>query len=160
MATQAIEKMRYSCGPRKVKYYEEDASETFKKGELVYLDSDGQLVVCSSDATTILGMALTDATGTAGTKIPVLIAQDGTEFEANVYHATAASAVTEWGEVDNKYAYYATGNIGYVDIGDTDNDALLITEILTGGGKSEGDTYGRVRFVVIPAAQQMGATAT
>lgn len=156
MATQLIEKARYSSGPIMIREYPEaSGSLTNKKGEFVYVESDGQIVACASDATKILGIALRDFSGTENTMIPVLIAQDGTEFELN-----ATGAVTALANRDAKFALYVASNIHYCDLSDTSNDALMVTEILEGAGRNIGDTNGRIKVVVIPAAQQLGAQGT
>ena len=156
MAEKAVESMRMVDG-YVVKNYPEAASQSFKKGELVYLVS-GKVTVCSADATTILGMALADASGTTDTEIPVAILDDNARFIANVYHATDASAVTAVTNVGVKYAYYVSSNVGRVDIGDTSNDAIIIEELYN--GDAVGDKYGRVICRIIPAAQQIGAAGT
>ncbi len=158
MATQERRSMCWHSGEKRIAVYPEAASQSFKKGEMVYLAS-GKVTVCASNAVTILGMALQDASGTTDTEISVLVATDGTRFEGNVYHSTAASAITAITQTD-KYAYLLSSNIGYVDIEDTSYDAFVIEKIIGGEGKAVGDSYGRVVFKVINAAQQKDAIAS
>lgn len=160
MATQVLEAARYSGGSHKVKEYPEASGTlSFKKGEFVVMESDGQIVACSDGDSTILGMVLEDATGTENTMLKVLIAEDGTEFEINIYHATVGSAVTARTQLDTDYGYEVDSNRAYCDLGEG-TKCFQITEILTGGGKAVGDTYGRVKVVVLPVVQQVGASAT
>lgn len=161
MVTQIVSSARFSGGSHKVKEYPEAASQSFKKGHFVEMNSSGQILEVSSGDVIILGLALSDATGVTNNLVEVAIAQDGTEFEMNVYHSVTASSVTARSNLYTKWAYYNDGDIGRINIGDSDgNDALQITEILTGGLDSVGDTNGRVKCVVLPEVQQLGVKAT
>lgn len=159
MATQMLEKARWHSGEHRIVSYGEASSQSFLKGQFVYLAS-GLVTVCADDATTILGMTLIDATTATTGVIPVVIATDNTRFEGNVYHATAASAITAATNLGVKYGLEVDSNRCYVDIGQTAADAFTIDKILVGGGKSVGDTYGRVVFKVIAAVRQDDAAAT
>jgi len=152
MATITQQPAGYFAGVHKVKNYPEAASQSFKAGEFVYLVG-GKVTVCASDATVILGMAVADATGTTDSSIPVLLAEAGTEFKANV--TGAVTAVTQRGV---KYALLVTSNKHYVDVSDTDNDAFTILDFAQ--EDAIGDTYGRVIFRVISSAYQNDTAAT
>ena len=92
MATQyTVEWVRNEhASPKTIRTYAEEASQTFKKGAAVVLDSTSKEV--EELATTagvpnsviLLGFALEDATGTAGSEIDVLIPQPGDVFTAAV----------------------------------------------------------------------------
>src|SRR3990172_5661060 len=92
MATQyTVEWVRNEhASPKTIRSYAEEASQTFKKGAAVVLDSTSKEV--EELATTagvpnsviLLGFALEDATGTAGSEIDVLIPQPGDVFTAAV----------------------------------------------------------------------------
>lgn len=80
-------------GPGKdpqIREYPEGTSETFKKGALVIFDrsEDGVVEVTRTagvpDNQNFLGIALKDATGTAGKVIPVLIPRAGDVFKASL----------------------------------------------------------------------------
>jgi len=159
MATQTIERAKYSNGPFNMVTRKEAASQSFKVGEFVYLVS-GKVTSRASDAVVIYGMAEQDASGTTDTELLIRVPNEQTEFEMNVYHATAASAITAITNYSYKYALYVASNIHYVDIGDTSYDAFVITDILVGGNKSIGDTYGRVKVKILPEVLQDGAKAT
>lgn len=161
MVTQAIESIKSTGERPMIKFFPEaSGSLSFKKGEMVVMESDGQIVACADDATTILGMVKADATGTENSLLPVCIATDKQEFIMNTYHATAASAITAQSMRDQKFGYEVESNVGMVDIGQTSADALMVTEIIVGANKAIGDTYGRVKVIVLPEAQQFGATGT
>jgi hypothetical protein len=72
------------------------ATQTFKKGELVYkIAATGQITVCAANAACVFGMAAEDATsGTAGQyDVLVDVILPGCILEGNIYNDTAASAV-------------------------------------------------------------------
>jgi len=136
-----------------VRYYPEAASQSFKAGQFVYLNG-GKVTICADDATTILGMAVRDASGTTDKACPVYIANPDTIFEANVYHSDEASAVTAITQVGTVYALQVDDTTGYnyVDIEDTTNKAYQVIDL---SPKDEaGDKYGRVHFQVIDSVAQ------
>lgn len=132
----------------------EAASQSYKAGEFVYLAS-GKATACADDATTILGMAAHDATGTTDADAFVYAANTDTVFEANVYHSTAASAITAITQVGVNYALQVDSNKAYVDIEDTTNDAFRVIAISS--KDNVGDQYGRVEFQVLDAVSQLRA---
>lgn len=142
-----------------VKHFPEAASQSFKKGEFVYLAS-GKVTVCASDATTILGMAMQDATGTTDTSLPVFVATASTLFVGNVYHGTPGSAITAVTTCfpdAGPYALYVASNKHHVDIGDTGHDSIL--PVALDGRDTVGDTYGRIEFKLLPAVLQAERTS-
>lgn len=142
-----------------LKTYPEAASQSFKHGEFVYLVS-GKVTVCASDATSILGMAMRDASGTTDTDIPVLVADQDTIFRGNVYHASAGSAVTAVTTCypdAGPYALYVASNKHHVDIEDTGHDAIL--PVALDNRDTVGDTYGRIYFKLLPAVLQFARTS-
>ena len=92
MATQfTVEWVRNDNGtPRVIRQYAEEASQTFKKGAAVALDTTSKEVEELSttsgvpDSVILLGFALEDATGVAGSPIDVIIPQVGDVYEAAV----------------------------------------------------------------------------
>lgn len=134
-------------------YVPEGSTQSFKAGEFVALSS-GKAVVCDSDATTIFGMAAIDATGTADTMIPVYPANADTIFEANVYHATPASAVTAITQVGSEFGLEVASNKHYVGIDDTSNKAFHVLNISKRHGCKVGDQYGILEFQVLDSVSQ------
>jgi len=132
--------------------FPEAASQSFKAGQFVYLNS-GKVTACTDDATTILGMAVGDASGTTDEDCEVYVANGDTIFEANVYHSTASSAVTAITQVGTCYALQVDSNKCYVDIEDTSNDAFQVRRLSP--KDKVGDRYGRVEFQVISSARQL-----
>lgn len=138
--------------------FPEAASQTFKRGQFVYLSS-GYVTACADDAVSILGMAMEDAhNGDAGANyINVALAESNTIFEANVYHGTPASAVTAittpCDGANSVFGLQVDSNKCYVDIEDTTHDAFLVIGLSP--KDAVGDRYGRVLFKVIPSASQV-----
>lgn len=132
--------------------FPEAASQSFKAGEFVYLVS-GKVTVCADDATSILGMAAHDASGTTNTNVIVYLAHPDNVFEANVYHSTPASAVTAITQVGVNYALQVDSNKSYVDIEDTSHDAFVVIGISE--KDAVGDVYGRVHFQVLNTVAQL-----
>jgi hypothetical protein len=138
--------------------FPEAESQTFKRGQFVYLSS-GYVTACADDAVSILGMAAEDANddSAAGThEISVALAESHAIFEANVYHGTPASAVTAittpCNGANSVFALQVDSNKCYVDLEDTGHDAFLVIGLSP--KDAVGDTYGRVLFKVIPSASQ------
>jgi predicted RecA/RadA family phage recombinase len=145
-----------SGGVYEIRRYPEAASQSFKKGELVYLAS-GKVTICGADPSLILGMAMEDATGTTDTSIAVAIANKDTVFEGNVYHGTPASAITAVTDIGTDYGVVNANNKWYVDVSDTSNVRILVRDL----SKKDvvGDTYGRVLFQVMQDYCQLDTDA-
>jgi hypothetical protein len=97
MAFQSVKWVGNETGaPAHIITKPEGSSEVFETGDLVIYDisEDGVVAVAATsgepDSVVMLGIAQTDASGTAGTAIDVLIPQHGDIFEANL--ASGASA--------------------------------------------------------------------
>jgi len=134
--------------------FPEAASQSFKAGEFVYLSS-GKVTVCADNATTILGMATHNASGTTDTDCEIAIANYDTVFEANVYHGTPGSAITTIEQPGVNYALQSDSNKSYVDVEDTDNDAFVVRNLSP--RDSVGDQYGRVEFQVLGSVAELSA---
>lgn len=148
MATQTLQAAKL-VSPAKIQYYPEAASQSFKKGEFVYLVS-GKVTVVSSTAqlqSKILGMAMQDATGTTDTSIAVAIAEEGVMFELNV---TTTTAITQVGAV---YGLSIASNIHKVNISDT---TITVFKVKALSPKdAAGDTYGRLIVEVLGSRCQI-----
>lgn len=137
-------KTRSGNSPEKL-YFPEAATQSFKKGEMVYL-SGGKVTVCGADPTLIAGFAAEDASGTTDTKKPVWIANADTIFSANIYHPTETSAVTAVSDVGTNYGLVTVSNKTHVDKSETTNTRVTIVELSS--LDNVGDTYGRVHFII------------
>lgn len=140
-----------SGGAPQIQWYKEGTSQSFKAGQPV-VKSSQVVTACTSDATSILGIAVADATGTTNADCPVYVANRDTIFEGNVYHSTPASAVTAETVKETKWALYVASNKGHVDIEDSSHDAIQVLDISP--KDALGDIYGRVHFMFLEAASQ------
>jgi hypothetical protein len=138
--------------PGEVRYFPEAASQSFKKGEFVYVGSDGRVAVCSSDAAGIAGMALQDATGTTNTAIAICLAKRGQQFTLHVTNV-GSSTTTANTDVGKKYGLYVASNIHYVDKGDTTNKRFIVDDIAP--EDAVGDTNGRLIVEVLEGYAQL-----
>ena len=152
-------------GPPLQKTYPEAASQTFKRGEAVYLDGNGRVAEYTAaidDGTQrFLGFAAEDGhNGTAGANNCSVYLGWGTVFEINVTNAGAdqTTAITQVGSGPLPLYQDTTNSIAMLDIGDTaaQGDWCRIVAISTKG--LVGDTNGRVEFTLVPAALQVTGT--
>jgi hypothetical protein len=91
--------------------YLEAASQTYSKGDLIYVNTAGAVAVCTDNASTtfqldseIAGIAMKAATGVTGTRVMFMPIRAGDVFIMNVYHGTAASAVTSLAHIGDLFA--------------------------------------------------------
>lgn len=108
-------KFEYYNGTENVQWYPEAASQSFKKGEFVYLAS-GLLNVCAANARAYLGVAQADASGTTNNWIPVMLAHTDTSFVGTTSNAGAdvTAAITN---LATDCELYVASNVASVDIG-------------------------------------------
>jgi predicted RecA/RadA family phage recombinase len=134
----------------------EAATQSFKKYEFVYLSS-GKVTACADDATTVAGIALTDASGTTDRQVTVYVPNHHCVFSMSVYHSTPASAVTAITLRGTACALQVDSNKHYVDIEDTGTASkhiFIITDISP--EHSVGDQYGRVYVKIKSSGLQLG----
>ncbi len=141
--------------------FKEASSQSFKRGEFVYLDTTGRVAeITSTTPALILGVAAQDATGTAGTDIAVWVANNDTIFEGNLCGASGADKATAQTDVGQRYGIYrdTTNNRSMVD-GSVVGANSRLTIIKHSGKDTVGDTNGRLWFQVAPKFQQLGTTS-
>ncbi|MFI5384808.1 MAG: hypothetical protein ACHQ50_01700 [Fimbriimonadales bacterium] len=135
--------------------YPEAASQTFKRGDLVYLASG--LVTAAATAgvgnnvasgTKVLGIALKDASGATNTAVPVAIANPNLRWVLPVTHATPASGVTAVTEVGTTYELERTAAGKWaVPIDDTTNTKVVVSAIHPQYALGEQYGWVEVRFL-------------
>lgn len=92
--------MPYRMGGLEQPWLCEAASQTYKKGQMVYADTSGNIAICTQSSSImtseILGFAMEDGqNGSAGVpKTEVAVIRQGDILVANVWSGTPASAVT------------------------------------------------------------------
>jgi hypothetical protein len=129
-------------GPLVRSFLEAD-SQTFKAGQLVYLDSDGtHLTVCADAANVVLGMAQKDATNvsTGNIYIPVVIIRPQDEIEIDVYQGGADDGAAETQLLQN-FALDVTLNECTIDLNVTNDDLMTLQEIVDADGKTVVVTF-------------------
>ena len=79
-------------------HWKETASQSYGVGDLLYLDTNGTIAICTLTGTihnsAIIGQAITAATGTTGASVFLRVIRPDDLFVMNVTHTTVASAVT------------------------------------------------------------------
>lgn len=88
----------------------EAASQSWKSGDLIFNNGTSNLTICGEDGGAnyltgpIAGQATKNATGTTGAKVHFAVIRPSDQFVMNVYHGTAASAVTAKTQLGTRYA--------------------------------------------------------
>lgn len=141
MSTQILQAMRVSKGDWRLRRFPEAASESFKRGQPIYLVG-GKVTVVATDGTSVAGLAMEDASGVTDYQILIAIPHIGSTFIASVYHATPASAITAITQPGTRYALLVASNKAHIDIADESNRAVLVTDIILPIGHAVGDVYG------------------
>jgi hypothetical protein len=127
--------------------YPEAASQSFKRGDFVYLASGkvtesvapGSNLAASGNAS--IGIAAADASGTTDANCTVILLTDDLEVCLPVTHATAASAITAITQIGTAYELENVTSYGYaVAIDDTSSPLFVPTEI--SGQYAVGEQYG------------------
>jgi hypothetical protein len=132
----------------RIAYFLEGATQSFKAGHVVVLNA-GKVVKGASDpaAGTVLGLAAEDATGITDSKVGVFVGDEGGEFIGNVQD-TGALALANVG-LSCGLVLDAVNNIFRVDLGDTTNLQVKVTELVD----AVGDINGLVVFKFLNAAR-------
>jgi len=131
--------------------YPEAASQSFKKGQFVYLAS-GAVTVVATDGTTIMGIALDDATGTTGSDIHVQIVQPDDVVRIRCRNATSDVTCDNLA-LGTTYGLVVASNVVYIDKADTTNKALAVERYETDAAGSY--TYW-IYARVLPTVAQVG----
>ena len=144
--------------------FPEAASQTFKRGALVYLDTSGRVAEAVASQAAFLGVASHDASGTAGTDVIVWICNDDTLFVGNLTNAGAILA-TSWNDITRNYGVIKVGNNWHVDkAGSSRRVIILDLDRRDGlpsitGSIGSGDVGARVHFQVLGNFTQLYATS-
>jgi hypothetical protein len=140
--------------------YPEAASQTFVKGEFVYLAS-GYVTECGDNPTTILGMAMDDAhnDSSAGThKVGVAVFSDNTILEMNKVNASGTAQATAYSDIGAVFGIYRDTTNNIVNAVASPAYPRLICIGLSGSDQV-GDTGGRLLLRVIGTYRQLASTS-
>jgi len=130
--------------------FKEASSQTFKSGQLVYLDSSGTALTAMADAENVcLGIAKADAINvtTGHSYIPVEIIRPGDELEIDVYLGGADDDAAETQLLQN-FALDVHSNECKIDLNTTNDDLFTLQAIVP---ETDGET---VIVTVLPSCLQ------
>lgn len=132
--------VRYSTGQPTPILGIEAASQSFKEGDLIHLDSDGKVEIAT--AGNIDGIARKDASGTTNAEIPYELIELDT-----VYSCAYKAAATERTDLGLKADFVFTVGAHTLDESGASTDALLVG---LDGRDAVGATGGRYLFRFLP----------
>lgn len=154
MATISVGSGSYMRPYRKVRvrHFPEGDSQSFIVGDVLSLDTTAdkghRVVKAGADPSVIVGVAAEKASGSAGKKIAVWVADEEGEFLA---HVGSGQAINN-DDVGDKFGIVedTTNKIWRVDRADTTNTRVIVTQLVD----AHGDTNGRVVFKFLNANRQ------
>jgi len=124
--------------------------QSWSAGEVLYVDTSGLLNTCATDADAGTGgikyLALADQAdpGNSTTEVEVGVITSQHEFEGNELDGAVSDA-----NVGEQYGINVTSNVVTVDVGDTTNPAVVITDRGPQWSPVEyetSDVKGKLRF--------------
>lgn len=110
----------------------EESSQTYKVGAPLVYDAstkDVEIWAGGTDTVRIIGIAVKDASGTAGTDVPYYEANDYNLFEGSLINGTDAYTLLGT-EIGSAYSLIASGDNWYIDITATGTDNPAIVEVV------------------------------
>lgn len=168
---------RYEGGPGdKTTTQVEAASQSWKSGDLIFMNDASNLTICGEDGSShyltgpIAGQAEKNATGVTGTKVHFAVIRPTDRFFMNVYHGTAASAITAKTQIGDVFAVRHASSRWMCDIetgsleGAGNADAVVkvvgfpLWHPLLNVPVAIGDVYGLVEVEFIPFSIANDAT--
>lgn len=117
----------------RVRTYQEEASQTFKKMDPVTFDATSKEIELAVDTThSWVGFALEDASGTTGTEIQVLVVSQDMWFSVST-SAAGAAAATAYTDLGILCSFIKSSESGetdktVLDLSDTTNDFFEIVD--------------------------------
>lgn len=136
----------------------EASTQSFLKGQFVYLDTSDQVTACASDASKIYGIALEDASGTQATEISIQPITSTMKLRMYVTSGGTATASTS-ATVGATYSLYVGSNICSLDLADEANDIFTVLDQIS--TPSGGSTYwALVRPVAAYCQYEVGGAAS
>lgn len=106
-----------------IKPYQEAASQSFKAGQLLLVNSSGQVAIFAADGSNfdstgdrIIGVAQDDATGTQGSTIRVRVLRNSDLVRMPVFHGTPASALTNANQIGDPFVLRNVGGVPMINI--------------------------------------------
>lgn len=131
--------------------YPEDPSETFKVGDWVKLDTDGQVLLAIDTESGLWGLALAAASGTTDALVDILVVDDTMVFTASQSNA-GATQITVQTQAGLQCSWIKSTVTGETDktVIDTADTTTPDLEILALDPRDPvGDNNGRLLFRII-----------
>ena len=153
-------------GGTEATYFKEAASQSWVAGDLIYLTS-GKLTICGTTSTKlntpIAGQALEAATGVTDTAVKLRVFRPDTVLAMNVYHSTAAAAITAITQLGSVFGIIKPAATGkwHVDIENTTTEdaSTALAKVMVIGfpdtnpadcvANTLGDIYGLVYVRIV-----------
>lgn len=136
----------------------EGASQSFVKGEFVYMLAGYVTEIGSNTPALIYGMAAADGSNTTAgaAQVPVYIAHEPLLFEGNVLDTGAADYVLTQADLGTPMAIQrdTSANITYLDASIKAGTSCRVFVHKVATGSAVGDTNARVQFSIIPKYSQ------
>lgn len=129
-----------------VRSYPEAASQTFKAGELVTLSSGA--VAAAAATGSVLGIALKDASGTAGTSIPVHVITPEDLVRIRVYNGTSIVS-SDNATLGASYGFSTVSNSSVLDTSDITNAVFVVED----QEQDSGGAYTNWAYVRLSSAK-------
>jgi hypothetical protein len=133
----------------RIMYFLEGAAQTFKTGAVVILTAGKAVKGATAAVATILGIAAEAASGVTDRKIGVLVADENSEFQGRVQDTGVLALALVGGQFGLILDAVGGKDIFRVNIADTTNKAVVITELID----AVGDVNGRVAFKFLNAVR-------
>lgn len=120
-------------------YFKETAAQTYLVGDLIYLDTNGTIAVCTTASvggvnqlnSAILGQPDQAAAGVAGTAVPFRAIVPGDTYIMNAYHSTKASAVFTQSQLGTRLNIVkSAAGLWHVDVKNALSDASPMVRIV------------------------------
>lgn len=144
-----------SSGPQ-VMRYPEKASQSFKKGDPLKLDTNGQISLAVDTESGPFAIANENASGTTNNEVSVTLMNVGDVFSASVSNAGATLALAQ-NHVGLRCSWIKSAVAGetdksVLDVGDTTTPSFEIIGLKDEVGTSDGRAYFRIIAPVARAA--------
>jgi len=129
----------------RIMYFLEGAAQTFKVGAVVVLTAGKAVKGATAAVAAILGIAAEAASGITDRKLGVLVADENSEFQGRVQDTGVLALALVGAQFGLILDSVGGKDIFRVNIADTTNKAVIITELID----AVGDVNGRVAFKFI-----------
>jgi len=153
MATKNLQKIvRYGGVASNPMLYPEAASQSFKVGQLLCIDTAGRVKAIADAGVKLWGIAMEDASGTTDNLVQVDLILPGDRLIVSCYHATAASAVMANANVGDTYQVITSSNVTYLDKSSTSTPLFKVLARMPEDAAT--DIYPRLICTILSACLQ------